>query len=325
MGDLCIDNTTYTYQDSSSNNGDVGYYAKHVYSEGEGYLHTTDDGFVFYDDGTNIYLVQYNGNLIELTLPANYNGKNYEIYQYAFYNCSSLTSVTIPDSVTSIGGSAFSGCSALESITIPFVGAKAGVTASNTSQHLFGYIFGTSSYTGGTATTQNYNGSSDNTDFFTIHITYYIPASLKSVTVTGGNILYGAFRGCTGLTSITIGNGVTSIGKNAFDGCSSLTSITIPDSVTSIGYRAFSGCTGLTSITIGNGVTSIGEYAFYNCTGLTSITIPDSVTSIGNYAFYYCTSLTSITYQGTTEQWRAISKGSGWNFNTGSYTIYYNA
>ena len=103
------------------------------------------------------------------------------------------------------------------------------------------------------------------------------------------------FSGCSGLTSVTIGSGVTSIGNNAFHGCSGLTSITIPNSVTSIGGGAFGGCSNLTSITIPNSVTSIGGGAFYNCSGLTSITIPNSVTSIGEGAFLNCSGLTSVT------------------------------
>ena len=142
------------------------------------------------------------------------------IGEYAFSGCSGLTSITIPNSVTSIGEWAFSGCSSLESITIPFVGS---VGSSNTH---FGYIFGASIY--------SYNSS-------------YVPSSLKEVTITGG----------------------TSIGSNAFYYCSGLTSITIPDSVTSIEYEAFRNCSGLTSITIPDSVTNIGHYAFYNCSGLT--------------------------------------------------------
>jgi hypothetical protein len=102
------------------------------------------------------------------------------------------------------------------------------------------------------------------------------------------------FNGCNSLTSVTLGNEVTSIGKSAFYDCDSLTSITIPDSVTSIGEDAFRGCSGLTSITIPDSVTTIGEDAFQSCTSLASIIIPDSVTSIGNWAFYNCTSLASI-------------------------------
>ena len=209
----------------------------------------------------------------------------------AFRDCTGLTSVTIPDSVTSIGSFAFSGCSSLESITIPFVGAKAGVTSSNTYQYPFGYIFGTSSYDGGVATTQYYVNITSSMTSMTPE-TYYIPSSLKSVTVTGGKILYDAFSDCTGLTSVTIGNSVTSIGGSAFRDCTGLTSVTIPDSVTSIGNSAFEGCTGLTSVTIGDRVTSIGKWAFEGCTGLTS-----------------------ITFNGTMEQWTAVSKGTNWKTN----------
>ena len=104
-----------------------------------------------------------------------------------------------------------------------------------------------------------------------------------------------AFEGCSGLTSITIPESVTSIGAHAFQGCSGLTSITIPESVTSIGDGAFAGCSSLTSVTIPEGVTSIGEHTFNGCRGLTSVTIPEGVTSIGDYAFYNCSGLTSIT------------------------------
>ena len=251
------------------------------------------------------------------------------IGDYAFIRCSGLTSVTIPKSVTSIGDAAFSGCSGLTSITLPFVGGSVSATSASKST-LFGYIFGSSSYAGGTATNQYYLSSS--------YRTYYIPSSLKSVNITGGKMFYGSFYNCSGLTSVTIGNGVTSIGYDAFCGCSGLTSITIPNSVTSIGSSAFFYCSGLTSVTIVNGVTSIGSSAFKSCSGLTSISIPNSVTSIGydafrgcsgltsisipnsvtsigSSAFYGCSGLTSITFNGTVAQWNSISKGLSWNYN----------
>ena len=120
---------------------------------------------------------------------------------------------------------------------------------------------------------------------------------LTSITIPDSATSIGdyAFLGCTGLTSVTIGNGVTSIGYCAFYGCTGLTSVTIPDSVTSIGNSAFEGCTGLTSVTIGNSVTSIGRSAFSDCTSLTSISIPNSVMSIDAGALRGCSSLETIT------------------------------
>ena len=106
-------------------------------------------------------------------------------------------------------------------------------------------------------------------------------------------ICQNAFKDCN-LTSVMIGNSVTSIGEGAFAYCSSLTSVVIGDGVTSIGNYAFRNCSRLTSITIPDGVTSIGSWAFYDCSSLTSVVIGDSVTSIGDYAFEYCSSLTSV-------------------------------
>ena len=126
----------------------------------------------------------------------------------------------------------------------------------------------------------------------------------------------------TSITSCTIHADTKVICDSAFDGCTRLMSITIPDSVTSIGRDAFEGCTGLTSITIGNGVTSIKINTFRDCKSLTNVTIGNGVKSIDDYAFYGCTGLTSITYRGTKAQWNAISKGPGWNSNTGNYVVH---
>ena len=209
----------------------------------------------------------------------------------AFYNCSGLTSVTLEEGVTEIGESVFAGCSNLESITIPFVGNKP-TQSGSTYQYPFGYIFGTSSYTGGTATKQYYYGSSTSS---TTSATYYIPSKLKTVTVTGGRLPYGAFYNCSGLISVTLEEGVTGIGSEAFYYCTGLTSISIPGSVRSIGSEAFYYCTGLTSITLAEGLTQIGYNAFYKCSALTSVTIPDSVTTIERAAFEACSNLESIT------------------------------
>ena len=126
---------------------------------------------------------------------------------------------------------------------------------------------------------------------------FYGCSGLTSLTIPSGvtSIGYRAFKGCSGLTSMIIPSGVTSIGGEAFYGCSGLTSLTIPSSVTEIGELAFEGCSGLTSMTIPSSVTSIGWGAFAECSGLTSLTIPSSVTSIDRYAFAGCSGLTSLT------------------------------
>jgi hypothetical protein len=118
-----------------------------------------------------------------------------------------------------------------------------------------------------------------------------IPATITGLPVSIGN---NAFSGA-GLTSVTIADGVISIGDSAFYNCGSLTGVTIPGSVTSIGQYAFYNCTNLTIDSIADGLTNIGNYAFYNCGNLASVTIPGSVISIGYGAFSYCIGLTSVT------------------------------
>ena len=103
-----------------------------------------------------------------------------------------------------------------------------------------------------------------------------------------------AFKGCSGLTSLTLPDGITEIGDEAFEYCSGLTSLTLPAGITSIGDDAFYGCSGLTSITIPNGVTQIDKNAFRDCTGLTSLTLPANIKRIGESAFENCSGLTSL-------------------------------
>ena len=104
-----------------------------------------------------------------------------------------------------------------------------------------------------------------------------------------------AFKGCSGLTSLTLPDGITEIGDEAFTYCSGLTSLTLPDGITEIGSSAFRDCSGLTSLTLPAGITSISDCAFEGCSGLTSLTLPAGITSIGSRAFYWCSGLTSLT------------------------------
>ena len=196
----------------------------------------------------------------------------------AFHNCTGLTEITIPNSVTEIGSYAFACCTRLTEITIP---------NSVTSIGYYAFYF----CTGLTEITIP-NSVTSISDY-----TFVDCKGLTTVTIPNSvtSIGYGAFRACTGLTEVTIPNSVTEIGLSAFEGCTSLTEVTIPNSVTEIGHSAFSGCTGLKSLIIPNSVTSIEYRTFSNCAGLTEITIPNSVTEIGSYAFAYCTRLTEIT------------------------------
>ena len=269
------------------------------------------------------------------------------IGQSAFYGCSGLTSLNIPNSVTSIGGSAFSGCSSLTSInipnsvtsigneafahcsgltemTIPFVGSNATSTGQSES-NLFGWIFERRS---DMYTTDNCSGCVIVNQNYGLDYTrcYYIPSALRTVTVTGGSLQDGAFYNCSMLTSVTIGNGVTSIGIGAFGNCTGITTVNFnATNCTEIGtsdYHVFSECTSLTTINIGNDVTNIPNGAFYgcsalttvnynatnctsmgssdypvfaNCTSLASLNIGNSVRNIPAYAFKGCSGLPSVT------------------------------
>ena len=166
-----------------------------------------------------------------------------------------MTSITIPDSVKSIGNSVFYGCTGLTSIIIPD-----SVTS-----------IGNSAFQGCTGLTR-----------------IIIPNSVKSI---GNSVFYG----CTGLTSISIPDSVTSFGSNVLSGCTNLISIDIGNGVTKINESDFKNLTSLKSVTIGTGVTTIGNYAFNCCTGLEEMVIPYSVKSIGSAAFTGCTNLGSLT------------------------------
>ena len=266
--------------------------------------------------------VLYNKNKTTIKCyPAGKKDKNYKILDgvkgiddSAFKDCISLTSISIPSSVTDIGYDAFSDCTSLTSITIPdsvtsignyaFLGCTS-LTAINVATGNKNYVsLNGILYNKNKTTIKCYPAGKKDKTYKILDGVKSIDESafdgcisLTSITIPDGvtNIGNYAFRNCESLMSITIPDGATSIGDWAFGACMNLMSITLPDSVTEIGWFAFNGCTSLTSIAIPYGVTNIDDGTFWDCESLTSITIPDSVSSIGDHAFYGCTSLTSIT------------------------------
>jgi len=196
---------------------------------------------------------------------------------YFSYDFDSLTSITIPNSIDTIGEGAFQECSSLHSITLPY---SLSFIADNTFKgctSLDSIIIPNNISSIGSSAFENCS-SLDSIS---------IPNSVTSIGTA-------SFKGCTNLESIIIPNNISSIGNNAFENCSSLDSIYIPNSITNIGTAAFKGCTSLDSISLPNSITIIGNELFRNCSNLTSITIPGAVGSIGNYAFNNCSNLRNI-------------------------------
>lgn len=222
------------------------------------------------------YEIDSNGSIIDLicrtssvkgevTIPSTIDGKtvislgnvhdNYNWHESAFAENAGITSVTIPNTIVTIGNRAFYGCQGLKTVTMTDSVTKIGDSA-------FDGCVGLTSIT-----------------------------ISKNITTIGEN----AFQNCKGLKAFTIPNGVTNLSNGIFNGCSGLKEITIPENVSSIGSIAFKNCTGLKTITLSKApLTTIGSWAFANCTGLKSIIIPDTVTTISSHAFEGCSGLKEV-------------------------------
>lgn len=239
-------------------------------------------------------------NLEEINLPETLKS----IGGYVFNNCTKLTNVVIPNNVTSIGYSSFSGCSNLNNISLPFLGYSEYDSSDTRHYHPLGYLFGTAEFSNTKATSSKYYPGTESSE------KYYIPYSLKNVTVSGNMSLpYGAFYGCSMLTNVTLSGDVTEIGSYAFAGCSGLKNIILPETVKKIDSWAFYKSS-ILNIAIPDGVNVIGARAFDNCTKLTEVTIGSGVTNIGIYAFANCTNLASVTFEDTSGWGYAINEAS---------------
>ena len=191
-----------------------------------------------------------------------------------------IHSVTIPQSVTSIGEDAFTNCRGLNSLTIDDAAISIGSWA-------FAQCYSLSSLSLGKKITTIGDHAFDDCRALT---SVTIPQSVTSIGQK-------AFNSCISLTTLSLGENIKTIGDSAFYYCIDLESVTIPQSVTSIGNDAFGQCHDLQSLTIKNAATSIGHRAFLGCTSLETISLGENIKTIGYHAFNSCTSinLTNVT------------------------------
>ena len=231
-------------------------------------------------DATTGTIKKYNGNDAVVNIPSEINGTPVTTIGNAAFRDSSVTSVTIPASVTEIGANAFAGCTNLTSVNYAGDWSNLTIQSGNpavedaANEQLFDFAF-----------------TPDNTAVIVNN--YKCKGTAADVTIP----------------SCYKGKPVTAINNAAFPN-SAVTSVTIPDSITSIPDAAFVNCSKLTNISIPNSVTYIGFSAFDGCASLKSITLPSSLRTIGNSAFAGCPSLMTVTYPGSKKQWDAITKGS---------------
>lgn len=255
-------------------------------------------------DATTGTIKKYNGNDTVVVIPPTISSWPVtKIGEDAFQDNTTITSVTIPDSVTEIGANAFAGCTNLTSVTYGGDWSNLTIQSGNPAVQdaanapLFDFEFIPPDNTAVIVTNYKYNGAAADVT---------IPSRYQGKPVT--TIGHAAFFN-SAVTSVTIPDSVTSISDEAFINCPKLTNISIPNSVTYIGFSAFSSCTSLKSITLPSSLSFISGALFLGCSQLTTIHIPVSVTSIGNNAFADCPSLMTVTYPGSKTQWDDITKG----------------
>ena len=223
------------------------------------------------------------------------------VKRYSFYGCTGLSSVVIPDAVTSVGKSAFGECTGMTSLTLgnslKMIGDSAFYKCSGLTSVVLPDALETLGYWAFTRCTGLSELTLNNTLKVIGRNAFSYCSALTEVVIPNSveTIGNGAFYNCQRLASVTMGNSVKTIEGTAFYNCYALTRAVIPNTVDSIGPYAFNGCKGLTSLTLSNSLKTIGYNAFNYCIALTSVVIPNSVKTIGSYAFCDCRSLTSVT------------------------------
>ena len=231
-----------------------------------------DYSFATEENNSPLYDIHHH-NIHSVTIPESVTS----IGQHAFFGCFNLDSLIIKDAATSIGASAFDGCSALTTLSL----GKNITTIGD-------YAFEDCPNLKEVTIPQSVTSIGTYAFYLTDLHTLAIEGPIKSMG-------YCAFAGCTNLTSLSLYDGIQTIGEGAFAYCSALTNVTIPQSVTSIGFGAFGDCTSLTTLSLGKNITTIGKGAFSGCSALTNVTIPEKVTTIESDTFTGCSNLKSIT------------------------------
>lgn len=265
---------------------------------------------ITYGDKVDEYHGTYSGDIV-IPETVTYNNKTLtvvKIGENAFYYCSELSSVIIPQTVTYIGSEAFEGCGAITSITIPssvtFIGYKVFTYCISLNNIVFedgdktlewDNYFSTTIFYGCPIDSLYLGRNLKRTDEYYAYGLFQ-DSSVKKLIVgnTVTEIENISFYGCEKLTEISLGNSVTTIGESAFRNCDNLTEISLPNSVTTIGESAFYDCENLTKVSLGNSVTKIGDFAFKDCEDLTEISLGKSVAGIGSGALTGCSNLTTI-------------------------------